>query len=221
MGGGRGAGQSAMEDLKLDKEFVVKYPQWFEILVKVSWVVFLGITVFFTMYFFIKGFTAVRVFEVVFFCVILVAAYFSFYFFRFYLLVTESGIEIVYKNGTRYHKNWQDITGIEKLRFYKCTLTVRIIRCRDGKNILVATDMIHYKELLEAIRQYVNTDIPVEDNFNSFQFIFVDFIVLLLAGAFTLLLNFIFKLKPQILTMILIGFFLIGSFIVSRFIKSR
>lgn len=204
----------------MGKEFIVKYPTWFEVLITVCWASFLGFTVFVTIYFFRKDFSILRIAEITFFYIVLIFACFPLRFFLYNLFVTETGIDVVYKNGTRYHRSWQDIIAIEKPKLFK-RASFRIIRCRDGKNILVATDMLHYKELLEVIRQYVNTNIPVEENFNSFQLIFVDVVVLLLAVAFASSLNFVFKLKPQIFTVILIGFFLIGSFIASRFIKSR
>jgi len=147
----------------MGKEFIVKYPVWFKVFVIASWLCFLGFTIFVTINLFVRGgFTALRMIEVVFFYLILTSGFFPFYFFLYHLSVTESGIDVIFKNGAKIHQNWQDIISIERLKLSKRVLIIRKIKCRDGKNILVARDMAHYRDLLECIKQHVNIDIPIE-----------------------------------------------------------
>ena len=135
----------------MEDRLIVKLPDWFVWLFKLCWIFFLIILLAICIYFFKTGLNTIKVIKLASLFVILMTSSLLFYLFRYYLLVDESGIDIIYKTGKRSHVNWDEIVAFEKFRF-NIPYSLRKVRCQNGKIILITIDMKNYSKLAELIK---------------------------------------------------------------------
>ena len=58
---------------------------------------------------------------------------------------------MVYRGGKRFHIEWDEIIAFEKFPF-NIPYSLRKIKCKNGRIVLVTTDMTNYSKLAELIK---------------------------------------------------------------------